>query len=276
MSFELWNCYKNPSEEEEDDEDEENEEVLQPVRYYIQKKSPASSETSSGSSITPKEGSLQAGKYSFKKFSVFWFFPLTLAWMTVFPFGPLIFHIKPLTIMRDQEFENKDKFLGYRAENFVQQYTALGSKWFADKEFWLGHEFLRNNIDEILSETLYEDLKFDVDLDSISGSVYRNKILFVYGDFMNIAVKISPRANGTYPSLLVTANYDSFYSSPGAGDANFVGILLEILRVFCQAIPEKFVSYRSNLIFLFVGARYNHRLSIIHFAMDHKWRKDIT
>lgn len=215
-------------------------------------------------------------KYSHKKYSWFWYFPLTMFWLVVLPCGPLFFHYVSKTYGRNEEFQHPGDFKGYKADNFVQEFASIGSKWFALPEFWKSHEYLRNRLDEILSNVVEGILDYEIDIDRISGSMYHQNVLFQYNDLINIALKIQPTRNGTYPTLLISANYDSFVSSPGAGNANSVAVMVEMLRLYCLEIPKKFKSYNTSIIFLFIGANYNSRLSVYQFFHTNSWRQRIT
>lgn len=257
--------YGGNREVEEDDEDEGN-----PRPYLIEIKESSSESTE----VCLKER--DKGRYSFKKFSSFWMFPLTMFWLTVIPLILWFFHQTPHTYLRHEEVENMEKFQGYKAENFVKEYTSLGSRWFAHYEFWHAHEYLRNRIDEILKGHDSEDLEFEVDIDSITGSFHKENVLYYFRDFTNIALKLYPKGNGTYPTLLLSTCYDSYYASPGATEATNIGVFLELIRIFVLMNPSITASYNATLIFLFVGARYNHRTTVVHFTQTHRWSTNIS
>lgn len=245
-----------------------------PRPYLIEKKQSFSSGSQSTVSLTEKD--LKKEKYSYKKLNSIGMFMLTMLWLAVIPLVLYFFHKTPHTYTRQEDYKNLGKFLGYRADNFVKEYTALGSRWFGHYEFWNSHEYLRNRIDEILNDHYSNKLEFEIDIDALSGSFYKGKVLYYFKDFANIAVKIYPARNGTYPTLLMSACYDSYHASPGAGAANNIGVFLELLRVFIVMTPEKTANFNATLLFLFIGAQYNRRVSIVHFAENHRWRFNIS
>lgn len=216
-------------------------------------------------------------RYSHKKFSCFWLFFLTMTWLIVVPIGPLCFHLTPDSLKSEDKPEFNGSFKGYKANHFVQEYTSFGPRWFSHPSFYNAHEYLRNKIDSILSSIGYgSEIKYEIDIDRFDGSLRRNGISYKYKNLINIALKLSPNVNKTFPTLLVVTSYDSLFSSPGASEANYVAVLVEIIRLFCLEIPKVFRSYNSSIIFLFVGSNYNNRIGVYRFINDHPWKRNIS
>ncbi|KAK8807350.1 hypothetical protein WA158_004109 [Blastocystis sp. Blastoise] len=114
----------------------------------------------------------------------------------------------------------------------------------------------------------------DVDIQRPNGGITYNFIHIdftnIYSNLTNIIVSITPKHilfNKEFPSLLLSAHYDSAVNARGAGDdASAVAVLLETLSVHVHTSSSL---YNNRIIFLFNNAEETYLQGSHAFATQH-------
>ncbi len=120
----------------------------------------------------------------------------------------------------------------------------------------------------------------DVDVQNVSGHQFYQalfRILLVYDNMTNIAVRINPQTNKfSDEAFLISSHYDSAHTSPGCHDDGLpTSIMLEILRNVIAGTNDGTIELHHPLIFLFNGAEEIFMCAAHGFVHQHPWAKSI-
>lgn len=206
-----------------------------------------------------------------KKIGWKWGIVFLLSWIVLF-FAlvfPSYYHF-PDVLTKEQEANNKGKFIGARAEETLLELSTIGAKVVGSREHKTAIEYLLQKVEGIRNNSRLDLYDIVIDRQIVSGESFVAKTFKYYQDVTNIVIKVRPKNVKNEYALLINSHYDSEIASPGAGDAGLmIAVMLETLRVITQ--DEQQLTH--TIIFLLNGAEESGLMGSHGFVTKHKWAK---
>ncbi|XP_020805193.1 endoplasmic reticulum metallopeptidase 1-like [Drosophila serrata] len=167
------------------------------------------------------------------------------------------------------EDASKGVFIAERAMDNLYNLAKIGPKVVgSDNNENKTVNFLLGEIALIQEKVLDEYFDIEVDLQQVSGSYIHWTMVNQYQGVQNIVIRLSPKNCTSKTYLLVNSHFDSKPTSPSAGDAGqMVVIILEVLRIMSTTRQ----TFTHPIIFLLNGAEENPLQASHGFITQHKW-----